>query len=99
MNYVHNRSVEKGLIFKSPLGDIVETTGESEPFDYSTRIFKHKVVVVKGIFLKIGHTYAAELDEYRLLPLTKPVSAPVLPVLKIEESFMPAHSATGYYLF
>ncbi|KKU05978.1 MAG: hypothetical protein UX07_C0010G0005 [Parcubacteria group bacterium GW2011_GWA2_45_30] len=97
MNYAHQKSIARGLIFQSPLGDIVETIGESEPFDYYTRIFKHKVAVIKGVFLKTGHTYAAELDEYRLLPLIKPAPAPVPPAFKTEKSSMPAPCAAGYF--
>ncbi|MBI2122505.1 MAG: hypothetical protein HYT98_05340 [Candidatus Sungbacteria bacterium] len=99
MSYTHQKSVAKGLIFESPLGDIVETTGESEPFDYCKTLFKHGVIVIQGVFRKKGDCYPADLDTYRLCD-TAARSAPLLiPTIKIEERSMPLPSAAGYYLF
>lgn len=98
MNYAHQKSVAKGLIFESPLGDIVETTGESEPLDYSPIIFQHKVLVIKGVFSKKGRVYPADLDEYRLLSTNdEPATAPIPLASKTEESSMPAPCAMGYF--
>ena len=98
MNYAHQKSIARGLIFQSPLGDIVETIGESEPFDYCKTLFKHKVMVIQGVFRKKGDNYFTDLDTYRLYETTiaKPVPL-TAPSPKNEETSLPLPSAADYF--
>lgn len=70
-SYFFRPTVPAGLHFRSPFGEIVETTGTlGEPFEHYQKIFRHEVIILQGVFRKKGTRHFVDLTDYKLVETT-----------------------------